>query len=116
MQSSDPARFRCDSARSRRSLIRAIPATHDDTSEFIIWNIQRPSFILVLFLAIGMVAQSPSVTPGTANQAEAPLDFVCPMHPDVHMQHPGHCPRCGMALVANLPDRVEYPLRLAVRP
>src|SRR5262245_57361875 len=98
---------------------RAIPAicmTHDDTSEFIIWNIQRPSFILVLFLATGMIAQSPSVTPGTANQAEAPLDFVCPMHPDVHMPHPGHCPRCGMALVANLPDRVEYPLRLAVRP
>jgi hypothetical protein len=32
------------------------------------------------------------------------------------MPHPGHCPRCGMALVANLPDRVEYQLKLAVRP
>ncbi len=32
------------------------------------------------------------------------------------MPHPGHCPRCGMALVANLPDRIEYPLKMAVRP
>src|SRR5262245_3280637 len=42
-------------------LIPAIPMTHDDTSEFIIWNIQHPAFILVVFLAIGMIAQSPSV-------------------------------------------------------
>jgi len=97
----------------------AMTSDHGDcgrSAGFIIPTIPRPAFILVLFLAIGMIAQSPSVTPGTANQAEAPLDFVCPMHPDVHMPHPGHCPRCGMALVANLPDRVEYPLRLAVRP
>lgn len=62
-----------------------------------------------------MVAQSPSA-PTQANQVEAPVDFVCPMHPDVHMPHPGHCPRCGMALVANLPDRIEYPLKLTVHP
>jgi hypothetical protein len=63
-----------------------------------------------------MMAQSPSVAPGSATQPAEILDFVCPMHLDVHMPHPGHCPRCGMALVANLPDRVEYPLKLAIRP
>src|SRR5262249_49733867 len=83
---------------------------------FIISAIPRPAFILVLFLAIGMISKSPSVSPKPENQSEAPIAFVLPMHPDVHMPHPGHCPRCGMALVANLPDRVEYPLKLAVRP
>ncbi|HEY6308900.1 MAG TPA: heavy metal-binding domain-containing protein [Candidatus Angelobacter sp.] len=38
------------------------------------------------------------------------------MHPDVRSPQPGYCPRCGMKLVANLPDRVEYPLKMAVHP
>lgn len=38
------------------------------------------------------------------------------MHPDVRSLKPGVCPRCGMTLVANLPDRVEYPLRMIVKP
>src|SRR5205085_9481228 len=25
--------------------------------------------------------------------------YTCPMHPDVVMSHPGHCPKCGMKLV-----------------
>src|SRR5438105_3361322 len=24
--------------------------------------------------------------------------YVCPMHPDVRQDHPGSCPKCGMAL------------------
>jgi hypothetical protein len=38
------------------------------------------------------------------------------MHPDVRSLKPGVCPRCGMTLVANLPDRVEYPLRMMIAP
>ena len=38
------------------------------------------------------------------------------MHPDVRSPQPGFCPRCGMALVANLPDRIEYPLNLKLNP
>lgn len=38
------------------------------------------------------------------------------MHPDVRSAQPGFCPRCGMKLVANLPDRVEYPLKIALHP
>ena len=44
------------------------------------------------------------------------MEFVCPMHPDVRSSQPGYCPRCGMKLVADLPDRAEYPLRMALRP
>lgn len=39
-------------------------------------------------------------------------DYTCPMDPEVHQDHPGACPKCGMALEARLPSvgatRVEY--------
>jgi hypothetical protein len=38
------------------------------------------------------------------------------MHPDVRSPQPGFCPRCGMKLVANLPERVEYIVELALHP
>lgn len=38
------------------------------------------------------------------------------MHADVRSPLPGTCPRCGMKLVANLPDRIEYGLKLALHP
>src|SRR5262249_42363013 len=66
-------------------------------------------------LAIGLIA-GPSTGQQTVNPVEAPVEFVCPMHPDVHSAQPGTCPRCGMALVANLPDRVEYPLSVSLAP
>lgn len=48
--------------------------------------------------------------------AQQAVEFVCPMDRDIRSQTPGKCPRCGMALVANLPEPVEYPLRLRVDP
>lgn len=38
------------------------------------------------------------------------------MDRDVHAKLPGQCPRCGMKLVAGLPDPVEYPVVLTVEP
>jgi hypothetical protein len=29
----------------------------------------------------------------------APMDYSCPMHPEVTSNKPGKCPKCGMALV-----------------
>ena len=26
-------------------------------------------------------------------------DYTCPMHPEVHQDKPGQCPKCGMTLV-----------------
>ena len=48
--------------------------------------------------------------------AGAEPEFVCPMDRDVRAKFPGKCPRCGMALVAGLPDPVEYPVELRVSP
>ncbi|PYS23996.1 MAG: hypothetical protein DMG11_24825 [Acidobacteria bacterium] len=38
------------------------------------------------------------------------------MDPDVRSNSPGKCARCGMALVAGLPDPVEYHMDLTVAP
>jgi Cu+-exporting ATPase len=41
----------------------------------------------------------------------APVDFTCPMHPEVHQREPGACPKCGMALEPSMPaavGRTEY--------
>lgn len=42
--------------------------------------------------------------------------YVCPMDPDVRSTKPGVCARCGMKMVAGLPDPVEYHLDLSVTP
>src|SRR5262245_45573837 len=34
--------------------------------------------------------------------------YVCPMDPDVRSNGPGKCRRCGMSLVAGIPDPVEF--------
>lgn len=42
--------------------------------------------------------------------------YVCPMDPDVRSNGPGRCRRCGMALVAGIPDPVEFHLDLTTTP
>jgi len=42
--------------------------------------------------------------------------YVCPMDPDVRASKEGVCPRCGMKLVAGLPDPIEYPMELTISP
>ncbi len=48
--------------------------------------------------------------------AQQAVEFTCPMDRDVRSPSPGKCPRCGMTLVANLPEPVEYPVDLRVNP
>lgn len=48
--------------------------------------------------------------------AERPVEFVCPMDPDIRSKGPGKCSRCGMALVAGIPDQAEYPVDLKTTP
>lgn len=44
------------------------------------------------------------------------VGFVCPMDRDVTSKTPGFCPRCGMKLVAGIPDPKEYPVEIAAEP
>ena len=48
--------------------------------------------------------------------AQQAIEFICPMDRDVRSANPGKCPRCGMTLVANLPEPIEYPVDLRVKP
>jgi hypothetical protein len=42
---------------------------------------------------------------GLRGQSPGP-GFICPMDKDVKSATVGKCPRCGMKLVANLPDPI----------
>jgi hypothetical protein len=64
--------------------------------------------VLAVLLAAIILAQT-----GTP---PAPLDYVCPMHPDVRSAGPGKCSRCGMVLALGIPDPVEYPLDFSLTP
>jgi hypothetical protein len=48
--------------------------------------------------------------------AQQAIEFTCPMDRDVRSKTPGKCPRCGMTLVANLPEPIQYPVDLSVDP
>ena len=58
-------------------------------------------------------APSDSVAPLQAVTATAIADtvYTCPMHPEVRQDHPGVCPKCGMALEPEMPalDEGENP-------
>jgi Cu+-exporting ATPase len=41
--------------------------------------------------------------------APAGTEYVCPMDPEVHSDHPGPCPKCGMALEPRLPSATIGP-------
>ncbi len=49
---------------------------------------------------------------GALGDDGASPEYICPMHPEVHANKPGACPKCGMALEAAatnpLPTKTEY--------
>jgi hypothetical protein len=52
----------------------------------------------------------------TSEPQPAPVQFICPMDPEVRSATPGKCPRCGMTLVANIPEPVAYPATFTFSP
>lgn len=71
--------------------------------------------LATLWAAMLFAQKLPQSKPPAAGAVEE-VDFVCPMDPDVHQKNPGKCPRCGMKLVAGIPDPHEYPVQLSLAP
>ena len=89
----------------------------------------RPIGVLVTFFCVVLAAigiyeigsnqrssstRQPAVS-ATPDPSKDPV-YVCPMDPDVRSNTPGNCQRCGMKLVAGVPDQVEFHLDLTVTP
>ena len=59
----------------------------------------------------GMQHDMPEMQPGGSSGTALPqpattqavVDYTCPMHPQVHQDHPGNCPICGMKLIKKDP-------------
>jgi len=69
------------------------------------------AFVLILLSAALLCAQVQT----TPNPSKDPVYF-CPMDKDIRSNTPGNCSRCGMKLVAGVPDPVEFHLDLTVTP
>jgi len=53
-------------------------------------------------------SDAPKTAPELAHGASAkPIEWVCPMHPEIVQSTPGSCPICGMALEPKTPSAVE---------
>lgn len=61
-------------------------------------------------------AVSSQVQATAAPNPSKDLAYVCPMDPDIRSNGPGKCPRCGMELVAGIPEPSEFHLDLTVAP
>ena len=49
--------------------------------------------------------QDDTTAPATdAVEAPAGTIYTCPMHPEIRQDHPGSCPKCGMALEPEMPS------------
>ena len=47
---------------------------------------------------LGSAGASPAMAPKNGPPAAKPTIWVCPMDPEIRQDHPGACPKCGMAL------------------
>jgi hypothetical protein len=73
-------------------------------------SMRRTGTIFVFLLAGMLLAQVQTPDP-----SKDPVYF-CPMDRDIRSNGPGVCPRCGMKLVAGVPDPVEFHLDLSIVP
>src|SRR5262245_16554852 len=68
--------------------------------------------LIIFLLSVGFVCGQVQTTPDPSID---PVYF-CPMDRDIRANTPRNCSRCGMRLVAAVPDPIEYHLDLVVTP
>ena len=71
----------------------------------------KARFIANPTLFLTKTQASNAVPPVPQTTAPTGVIYTCPMHPEVRQDHPGNCPKCGMALEPELPalDAEENP-------
>jgi Heavy metal binding domain len=72
----------------------------------------RTVALALILLSVGLLYAQVQTTP---DPSKDPVYF-CPMDKDIRSNTPGNCSRCGMKLVAGVPDPVEFHLDLTVTP
>lgn len=65
---------------------------------------------------LGSLASAAGCWPQESADRQPSIPFVCPMDPDVRSPGPAKCPRCGMALVAGIPDSREFHVDVKTSP
>jgi CopA family copper-resistance protein len=75
-------------------------------------------FAIILFLFAALTSQAQDMggmkMPSKKEEKQA-VTYTCPMHPEIHSNKPGNCPKCGMKLVVEK-KKVNKPAPTAVRP
>jgi hypothetical protein len=77
------------------------------------------ALLAVSLIPLGAQQQATEGSPSAANAPPQPTgsqDYVCPMDKDIRSDKPGECPRCHMKLVLGIPDEIEYPMELKIKP
>lgn len=57
------------------------------------------AFLLSLIPTLTEAQHSGHTMPKASQAPKTTFSYTCPMHPEVHSDKPGKCPKCGMALV-----------------
>lgn len=69
-------------------------------------------FISAFTAFVVFMASCGNNSSGTKNHAEMQSDsssvyYTCTMHPEIHSDKPGNCPKCGMELVEKKVDKSD---------
>jgi FtsP/CotA-like multicopper oxidase with cupredoxin domain len=75
------------------ALLRRDPELEAERRRLGAWLAAPPDKILALVARMD--------DPGAMPAGAGPVSYACPMHPEVTSDQPGHCPRCGMKLLAS---------------
>lgn len=70
-------------------------------------------FLFAVAVAFALLAQQP---PAPAEKEVVDFGFFCPMDKDIRSKGPGKCGKCGMKLIPEIADPVEYPVNLRLTP
>lgn len=70
-------------------------------------------FLPAVAVAMALLAQQP---PAVTEKEAVEFGFFCPMDKDIRSKGPGKCGKCGMKLIPEIADPVEYPVTLRLTP